>query len=116
MLNIKHGSRRHHQSYSGGDTPVEIKEIVDYPTMSGPAIYRIRVSGRLASDLSGRLGGMRIDNLARDDGIAESVLQGRLADQAALAGVLNKLYDLHLPVMSVDCLSGLNEEPSEGHQ
>ena len=95
---------------------MEIKTIVDYPTMSGPAIYCIRVSGRLATDLSGRLGGMRIENLARADGMAESVLQGRLADQAALAGILNKLYDLHLPVMSVDCLSGLNDESSEGHK
>ena len=78
--------------------------------MSGPAIYRIRVRGRLAADLSGRLEGMRIENLARDDGKAESVLEGRLLDQAALSGILTALYELHLPVMSVDCLTGLDEE------
>ena len=83
---------------------------VDYPTMSGPAIYRIRVRGLLDADLSERLEGMRIENLARDDGKAESVLEGRLLDQAALAGVLNKLYELHLPVMAVDCLGGSNGE------
>jgi len=85
-------------------------KIVDYPTMSGPAIYRIRVRGRLDADLSGRLEGMHIENLARDDGKAESILEGRLIDQAALAGVLNKLYELHLPVMAVDCLGGSNDE------
>ena len=83
---------------------------VDYPTMSGPAVYRIRVCGRLNVDLSERLDGMHIENLARDDGKAESVLEGRLLDQAALAGVLNKLYELHLPVMAVDCLGGSNDE------
>jgi hypothetical protein len=49
---------------------------------------------------------MRIENLARDDGKIESVLEGRLLDQAALSGVLNTLYELHLPVMSVDCFGG----------
>ncbi len=83
---------------------------VDYPTMSGPAVYRIRVCGRLNVDLSERLDGMHIENLARDDGKAESVLEGRLLDQSALAGVLNKLYELHLPVMAVDCLGGCNDE------
>lgn len=82
---------------------------VDYPTMSGPAVYRIRVRGRLDAELSERLG-MRVENLARNDGKAESVLEGRLLDQAALAGVLNKLYELHLPVMAVDCLGGSNDE------
>ena len=82
---------------------------IDYPTMSGPAFYRIRVCGRLDAELSERLG-MRVENLARDNGKAESVLEGRLLDQAALAGVLNKLYELHLPVMAVDCLGGSNDE------
>lgn len=87
-----------------------IQKNVDYPTMSGPAIYRIRVRGRLDADLSARLEGMRIENLARGDGKIESVLEGRILDQAALSGVLNKLYELHLPVMAVDCLGASNDE------
>ncbi len=31
-------------------------------------------------------------------------LEGRLADQAALAGVLETLYELHLPILEVKCL------------
>ena len=85
------------------------KSNVDYPTMSGPAVYRIRVRGRLDAELSERLG-MRVENLARGDGKTESVLEGRILDQAALSGVLNKLYELHLPVMAVDCLGGANDE------
>ena len=83
------------------------KRIVDYPTMSGPAIYRIRVRGRLDTNLADRLEDMHIENLAQSNGKVESVLEGSLLDQAALSGILNKLYDLHLPVMSVDCLGGL---------
>ena len=85
---------------------MQSKRIVDYPTMSGPAIYRIRVRGKLDADFSGRFEGMHIENLAQNDGKVESVLEGRLLDQAALSGILNNLYDLHLPVMSVDCLGG----------
>ena len=82
----------------------------DYPKMSAPAIYRIRVRGCLNAALSDRLEGMFIENLARSDGKTESVLEGRLLDQASLSGVLNTLYELHLPVMSVDCLSGSDDE------
>ena len=38
---------------------------IDYPTMSSPAIYRIRVRGRLNADRSDRLEGMHIESLAR---------------------------------------------------
>jgi hypothetical protein len=83
---------------------VKSEKTFDYPTMEGAAIYRIRVRGRLNTDLSDRLEGMHIENLQSNDGKAESVLEGSILDQAALAGVLNKLYELHLPVMTVVCL------------
>ena len=34
-----------------------------------------------------------------------TTLLGELSDQAALAGVLNTLYELHLPVLSLERLS-----------
>ena len=83
---------------------MNLKKRVEYPTMGGVAIYRIRVRGRLDPKLSDRVEGMHIDTLTRSDGTAESVLEGRLVDQAALTGVLNTLYELHLPVLSMDCL------------
>jgi hypothetical protein len=33
-----------------------------------------------------------------------TILVGHLTDQAALSGVLNTLYDLRLPLLSVECL------------
>ena len=77
--------------------------------MCGPAKYRIRVHGRLRPDLSGRLENLKITNLSRDDGDTESLLEGPLLDQAALAGVLNTLYELHLPVISADYLGEIDD-------
>jgi hypothetical protein len=47
---------------------------------------------------------MKVESSVGRDGQATTVLEGRLADQAALSGVLNTLYELHLPVISVECL------------
>jgi 16S rRNA A1518/A1519 N6-dimethyltransferase RsmA/KsgA/DIM1 with predicted DNA glycosylase/AP lyase activity len=35
---------------------------------------------------------------------AVTVLQGHVSDQAELAGILNTLYELHLPLLSVQHL------------
>jgi hypothetical protein len=72
--------------------------------MQGPAIYRIRVRGRLDASWSDRLGGMQITETRGPDGQAETILVGRLPDQAALAGILNALYELHLPVVKAECV------------
>ena len=72
--------------------------------MSGPATYRIIVQGELDLDMGPRLAGMSISRRESDDGETESILVGRLPDQAALSSVLNSLYDLQLPVVSADCL------------
>jgi len=79
-------------------------------SMTGAAIYRIRVRGELNPNMSDRLEGMKIENTFRKDGRAESLLEGRLDDQSALSGVLNTLYDLHMPVVSADCLGASNND------
>jgi len=81
-----------------------MKEEHKLPTMKGPAIYRICVRGHLNATWSSRLEAMNITESGTSDEGTESTLVGRLADQAALSGVLNTLYELHLPVLSVDCL------------
>ena len=67
-----------------------------------PATYRIRVKGYLEDKWSDRLGGMVIKATGEPEGARETILVGRLADQAALFGVLNALYGLHLPLLSVE--------------
>lgn len=72
-------------------------------SMSSPAVYRIRVQGRVPLDWSTRLMGMNITR-AEDGHENRSTLVGRLPDQAALSGLLNTLYDAQYPVLSVECL------------
>lgn len=72
-----------------------------------PATYRIRIQGRLDKSWTDRLGGMAIIADQASGHSPVTILAGRLADQAALSGVLNTLYELHLPLLSVENL----EEP-----
>ena len=70
----------------------------------GSASYRIRVQGHLDDDWSDRLGGMVITRAFTEDKQPMSILIGHLRDQAALSGVMNALYGLHLSVVSVELL------------
>ena len=80
------------------------KQYPKTPTMHDPAIYQIHVRGRLPATWSDRIGGMQITEIRGPDGKPETILVGRLADQATLAGILNTLYELHLPVLSANCV------------
>jgi len=75
-----------------------------------PATYRIRVKGYLDDRWSDRLGGMAIRAVGQVDGTWETILVGWLPDQAALCGVLNTLYGLHLPLVAVEVIR-LEAEP-----
>ena len=70
-----------------------------------PATYRIRVTGHIDDSLSGQLGGMIITRAFTADSRPITILVGHLKDQAALSGVLNELYELHLPLLTVESLS-----------
>ena len=83
---------------------VKIRPPGELLTMKGPATYRIIVQGALDPSYVERLGGRSISERRAGDGETETVLVGRLLDQAALSGILNELYALHLPVVSADCL------------
>ena len=65
------------------------------------AIYQITVQGRIDPNWSDRLEGMTICLATAETGSSLTTLEGQLSDQAALAGVLNTLYELHLTVLSV---------------
>jgi hypothetical protein len=70
-----------------------------------PAAYQIKVQGKVDPDWSDRLAGMMIRLTLEEAHLPVTTLEGELSDQAALAGVLNTLYELHLSVLSVICLS-----------
>lgn len=68
--------------------------------MDKPATYRISVHGIVPERWINRLGGMRIVAVSS----TATTLEGWLPDQAALKGVLDTLYELHLCLEGVICL------------
>ncbi len=81
----------------------------DNLTFDGRAVYRIRVQGRIKASWSDRLEGMTITVQTVETGPPVTTLVGELGDQASLVGVLNTLYELHLPVLSVECLNAVSK-------
>jgi hypothetical protein len=65
------------------------------------------VQGHLDNSWSDRLGGMVLTRAFTADKQPMTILIGRLRDQAALAGVMDALYNLHLPVISVELLDDM---------
>lgn len=66
----------------------------------GPAHYEIRVDGVLDDRWADWFGGLQVSSEA-----TQTVITGPLADQAALHGVLAKIRDLGLCLISVRRLS-----------
>jgi len=64
---------------------------------SQPTIYQIRVKGHLGSQWKDWFGGLTVT--LEDNG--ETLLTGPVADQAALYGLLRKVRDLGIPLVSV---------------
>ena len=69
-----------------------------------PATYSIQVAGYLDENWTTRLGGLTISIDTQEDDKLVTTLSGALIDQAALFGVLKALYDMRLPLLSVECL------------
>jgi hypothetical protein len=69
-----------------------------------PATYHIEVEGVIGKSLADRFGAMRLTTRTRKDNSIVTILVGGVRDQAELSGVLNSLYDYHLPILSVKLL------------
>ncbi len=72
--------------------------------LGSPAIYLIKIRGHLNEDWSNQLGGMTISHTTAVCNIPITILEGEMIDQAALFGVLNSLYGLGFPILSVKCV------------
>jgi hypothetical protein len=62
--------------------------------------YEIRLEGHLDGRWSSWFDGLSLTR--QDDGT--TVIHGRVADQAALHGLLQKVRDIGLPLVSITCL------------
>jgi hypothetical protein len=64
---------------------------------SQPMVYQIRIKGHLGSQWTDWFGGLTIT--LEDNG--DTLLTGPVVDQAALHGLLKKVRDLGMPLVSV---------------
>jgi hypothetical protein len=78
------------------------------------SIYQIKVQGKLNQQWSKWLAGMTIRHDQTGEEILTTTLTGPIIDQAALRGILNKLWDLNLTLLSVRQLGAhqLSHPPS----
>ena len=73
-------------------------------SMFEPATYRISILGTLDKKWSDYCGGMTIEHDIVLNQYPITTLTGILADQSALIGVLNSLYDMGCPILTVECV------------
>ena len=69
--------------------------------LDSPAIYQIKVQGRLSEGWSDWLDGMTLTFENGENGPAITTLTGTVTDQVALHGVLARIRDLALPLLLV---------------
>ena len=70
-------------------------------TLDRPVTYYIKVPGELDKSWSDWIGDMTITVESKDDSPPVTILTGCL-DQAALQGILRRLYSMGLPLISVN--------------
>ncbi len=71
--------------------------LLPQPDSSQPTIYRIRIKGQLDSQWTDWFEGLTI---TLDDN-GDTLITGPVVDQAALHGLLKKVRDLGIPLISV---------------
>jgi hypothetical protein len=72
------------------------------PNFAGQGVYVIKVKGHIDEDWSSWFEDMAIATGYIDDGTPVTTFTGQLNDQAALHGVLARIRDIHMPLISVN--------------
>ena len=73
-------------------------------TVDSSATYKIHVQGYLDETWSETMGGATIQAHSRPNEPPVTEVTAEFRDQSALAGALSLLFDLGLPLLSVECL------------
>jgi hypothetical protein len=72
------------------------------PGLWRPASYRIEVEGHLNVHKATWFEGLTLTNDHHDDGTPVTIITGEVADQTMLHGLLTRIRDLGLPLLSVN--------------
>lgn len=86
------------------------EDLAPFPegSLSGPGWFEIRIRDHVDLEWSEHFAGMRITH----EGEGVTVLAGLIADQASLHGLLARIRDLGLPLLSLQRLG--DRDPSTG--
>ena len=76
-----------------------------------PGTYEIRVPGRLDESWAQSFEGMTITVESGDDRPTVSTLTGVIVDEAALQGLLSRLYSIGLRLLSVRRIEPRDQDP-----
>ena len=74
-----------------------------------PIVYQIRLRGHLSDQWTNWFEGLTIT--LEEDG--DTLLTGSIVDQAALFGLLKKVRDLGMPLVSINCIEPGKPDVSE---
>ena len=86
------------------------------PNATQPAAYRIRIAGRVKNGWSDFMSNMD-EFCEQENGSTVTTITGVVTDQAALHGLLERIRDLNLTLLSVVCdCSAIPDSTSESKE
>ena len=89
-----------------------LNKIIPNPDRIQAMIYQIRIKGHLGQQWVDWFEDLSIS--LQDNG--ETLLTGPVVDQAALHGLLKKVRDLGMPLLSVECIEQGEADVSDAEQ
>ena len=81
--------------------------------MDEPAVYQIRLGGKFDEKWSDWFGGMHVTFGSGSAGAHVTTLTGPVVDQAALRGIMDRIWDLNLTLISVARIETMPEWQEE---
>jgi hypothetical protein len=81
---------------------------MDQQNFSGHGVYEIKVKGHIGEAWSSWFEDMAITTGFAEEGMPVTTFTGPIIDQATLHGVLARIRDIHLPLISVCPVNTIN--------